>query len=358
MQNIYSDIPSVLPSQCPTSIWPWVSELSGWISFLGSFVSLFPQILETYRDKTVDGLSPLFLLAWLCGDITSLAGALLTKQLLFQVILALYFLCNDAFVCGQYYYYGILHHNSLATVGHEPQPVLSQLAPHVTAGTDVAAAASSITAEDLEGIIDCGGVDRGNEGLEGNIHVGSRNSSLGDIERVHSRGTSGSNRSRRDILLAAVALANSATGAHAKSFAAMSHTPNHPSDVGTVLSWMGALFYVGARIPQLIKNYRRKSTDGLSPFLFATTLLCNVTYCMSIFTSCRFIDAPDKWAFFDNALPFIVGSAGTVSFDLIYFYQYYVLYASDTKVREIEREIYNEVDEQQESEQTPLIQGE
>lgn len=347
-----------MPSQCAASLWPWVSELSGWVSFLGSFVSLFPQILETYRDKTVDGLSPLFLLAWLCGDITSLAGALLTKQLLFQVFLALYFLLNDAFVCGQYYYYGILHHNTLATVGHEPQPVLRHVASHLTADTDVAAAASTITAEDIESIIE-NGPGQGpedNEGIEGNIHIGSRNGSLGDIERVQSRGTSGSNRSRRDLLLAAVALANGVTGAQAAAFTHNDNSANHPSDIGTVLSWMGALFYVGARIPQLIKNYRRKSTDGLSPFLFATTLLCNVTYCLSIFTSCRFLEAPDKWAFFENALPFIVGSAGTVSFDLVYFYQYYVLYASDTKIREIEREIYNEVEESAETETTPLIQ--
>ena len=56
---------------------------------------LFPQIIETYRDKSVDGLSPYFLLAWLCGDITSLIGAKLTGQLLFQILLAIYFLLND-----------------------------------------------------------------------------------------------------------------------------------------------------------------------------------------------------------------------------------------------------------------------
>ena len=95
-----------------------------------------------------------------------------------------------------------------------------------------------------------------------------------------------------------------------------------------------------AIIPQLIKNYQRKSTDGISPFLFGITLLCNVTYNVSIFTSCNFIESVDKVAFFENALPFIWGSAGTIIFDLIYFYQYYVLYSDDTKLRQIEREIY------------------
>ncbi|SMN19689.1 similar to Saccharomyces cerevisiae YDR352W YPQ2 Putative protein of unknown function [Maudiozyma saulgeensis] len=305
-------------TQCMQSYWPLISDISGSISFFGSFVSLFPQIIETYRDKSVAGLSPLFLLCWLCGDITSLAGALMTHQLMFQVILALYFLLNDSFVCGQYYYYGILYKNTLATVGHEPGPVLSQLPNVIENGGSV------ITADHLESLLESTASQEANN--------------MGDIERTTSRGTRGSNRSRRGLLIAAVSIANQVHSANAWD----GHTTVNSPGSGTVLSWLGAFFYVGARIPQLIKNYRRKSTDGLSPLLFATTLLCNVTYCMSIFSSCRFIDSTDKWGFFDNALPFIIGSAGTVVFDLIYFYQYYVLYARDTTLRALEREIYDE----------------
>ncbi|CAB4253771.1 similar to Saccharomyces cerevisiae YDR352W Putative protein of unknown function [Maudiozyma barnettii] len=321
-------------TQCTQSHWPLVSEISGSISFFGSFVSLFPQIIETYKDKSVAGLSPLFLLCWLCGDITSLAGALMTHQLMFQVVLALYFLLNDSFVCGQYYYYGILYKNTLATVGHEPGPVLSHL-PHAIENNG-----TGVTTDNLESLIDNTTLPEGN---------------MGDIERTTSRGTRGSNRSRRNLLIAAVSIANQVQSANASKV----HTTTNNPGSGIVLSWFGAFFYVGARIPQLIKNYRRKSTDGLSPLLFATTLLCNITYCLSIFTSCRFIDSTDKWAFFDNALPFIIGSAGTVVFDLIYFYQYYVLYSTDTKLRAIERDIYNEEsyedDNVEDGEDTPLL---
>lgn len=350
-------------SQCSNSIWPIISELNGSISFFGSFISLFPQIFETYRDKTVDGLSPLFLIAWVCGDITSLTGALLTKQLLFQIILAFYFLLNDIFACGQYYYYGVLYKNTLATIGHEAKPVLSSVAPSHP---------DNVTAEDIEELIETANSDPNND----NTNTAT---CFRDIERTTSRGTRDSNRSRRDLLIAAVAIANNISGANAMWI--QNHNNKHdgeilppgfPSnhkhtEVGIFLSWLGAFFYVGARIPQLIKNYKRKSTDGISPFLFATTLICNITYNISIFTSCRFIDSDDKLGFFNNALPFIIGSAGTVIFDLIYFYQYYVLYSSDTRIREIERLIYEEnedeiIAQQHEetnnipTEQTPLIQ--
>lgn len=60
-------------------------------------------------------------------------------------------------------------------------------------------------------------------------------------------------------------------------------------------------------------------------------------------------------------LPFIFGSAGTIVFDLAYFYQYYILYATDMQLRELERELYNpEEDSVQHraTEHTSLLSGE
>ncbi|KAG0663645.1 putative vacuolar membrane transporter for cationic amino acids [Monosporozyma unispora] len=274
-----------------------ISNITGSISFFSSFISLFPQIIETYHDKTVDGISPYFLLCWLCGDITSLIGALMTGQLMFQIMLAIYFLCNDLFVCGQYYYYGVLHENKLATMGHEPVPVLSRVNSNRQGSSSAQlisafVAVSSNTITHVEGMV-----------------IGIKNNKLlppGEIHKIY-----------------------------------------HNTNLGILLSWMGASFYVGARIPQLIKNYQRKSTDGLSPFLFATTLLGNVTYNISIFTSLNYIHNDDKWGFINRTMPFIFGSAGTIAFDLIYFYQYYVLYADDVKLRSLERELLSAVSSRQ-----------
>ncbi|AJV14029.1 hypothetical protein H826_YJM1463D00533 [Saccharomyces cerevisiae YJM1463] len=312
---------------CSNGIWPTVSNLCGSLSFFTSVISLFPQIIETYRDKSVDGLSPYFLLAWLCGDITSLIGAKLTGQLLFQILLAIYFLLNDSFVCGQYYYYGVLHENKLATVGHEPKPLLPEL-------------------------VENGELLREEEDMiQGGSSAESPRSSR-----------------RRSAITAALAIAHtiSTASAYPLNVGSTQSQMGPPGDgknsqLGTVLSWIGASFYVGARIPQLIKNYNRKSTDGLSPFLFATTLLCNITYNLSIFTSCRFLDNQNKREFIVNELPFIFGSAGTIAFDLIYFYQYYILYVTDMQLRELERELYSPEEDsaaQLVTERTSLLSGE
>lgn len=290
--------------------WSLISNINGSISFFSSFISLFPQIIETYRDKTVDGLSPYFLLCWLCGDITSLIGALMTKQLMFQILLALYFLFNDLFVVGQYYYYGVLHGNKLATVGHEPVPVV--------------------------------------------------------ISRVNSHHGQYGSQTSAQMISALVAVASNTIAQGEAMRITMNRPPqppqllpppsgdvHHEANIGIIISWIGASFYVGGRIPQLIKNYKRKSTDGLSPFLFATTLLGNLTYNISIFTSLNYIHNDDKWGFIERTMPFIFGSAGTVVFDLIYFYQYYVLYADDNKLRSLEREILSAVPSREDSHLDP-----
>ncbi|QLL33161.1 hypothetical protein HG536_0E00710 [Torulaspora globosa] len=286
---------------CERSIWPIVSDINGSISFFCSFISLFPQILETFRDKTVEGLSPYFLLAWVAGDITTLSGAILTDQLMFQVAMALYFLLNDLFICGQYYYYGILYRNALATTGHESKPHVA-LTPSET-------------------------------------HTGP----------------TGSGSRKGSAIARALAVASAVGTSEAFPIKAalsslvhrdLSHDdPPVPvpgnsstSSLGRALAWTGAVCYVGARIPQLWKNYKRKSTDGISPFLFGTTLLSNVTYNLNVLTSCGFIGSSDRRAFVLNALPFLLGASVTILFDLVYFYQHYVLYAEDMNLRALERE--------------------
>lgn len=286
---------------CEHSIWPIISNINGSVSFFCSFISLFPQILETFRDKTVEGLSPWFLLAWVAGDITTLSGAILTDQLLFQVVMALYFLINDLFVCGQYYYYGILYQNKLATRGHESKPVVAVASPEATRGASGS---------------------------------GSRKSSM--IARTLAVASTIGTSEAFPIKMALNSL----------MYSDLSHSdPPVPSpglgsktSLGRGLAWAGAGFYVGARIPQLWKNYKRKSTDGISPFLFGTTLICNVTYNLNVLTSCGFIGSTDRRAFVMNALPFLLGATVTILFDMVYFYQHYVLYADDMKLRALERE--------------------
>ena len=44
--------------------------------------------------------------------------------------------------------------------------------------------------------------------------------------------------------------------------------------------------YLGARLPQLYKNFTRGTTEGLSLFMFVLLVLGSITYVLSIFIRC------------------------------------------------------------------------
>lgn len=88
-----------------------------------------------------------------------------------------------------------------------------------------------------------------------------------------------------------------------------------PSLLGTILSWASASIYLLSRIPQIVKNYRRRSVEGLSPILFACAVLGNTTYALGIII---------KGQRLIGALPFLIGSIGTLCFDATILIQFFI----------------------------------
>jgi solute carrier family 66 (lysosomal lysine-arginine transporter), member 1 len=56
----------------------------------GRIIVYSPQILENYRLKSGEGLSVLFVVIWLLGDIANLVGAEMAGLLPTVIVLALY----------------------------------------------------------------------------------------------------------------------------------------------------------------------------------------------------------------------------------------------------------------------------
>jgi solute carrier family 66 (lysosomal lysine-arginine transporter), member 1 len=50
----------------------------------------------------------------------------------------------------------------------------------------------------------------------------------------------------------------------------------------TILGYASAVLYLGARLPQIYKNYREKSCEGLSVLFFMLSVLGNLTYGMGV----------------------------------------------------------------------------
>ncbi|CAO3598034.1 unnamed protein product [Absidia cylindrospora] len=85
-----------------------------------------------------------------------------------------------------------------------------------------------------------------------------------------------------------------------------------------LLGWTSAVLYVGSRIPQIVKNHRQKSTEGLSLGMFLFAVLGNVLFTMSIF-----LRSTDRHYILVN-LAWIIGSCGTLVFDFTIFIQFFL----------------------------------
>lgn len=84
------------------------------------------------------------------------------------------------------------------------------------------------------------------------------------------------------------------------------------------MGWASAILYVGSRIPQIVKNWKNKSTEGLSFGMFLCAVMGNV-----LFTSSIFLKSTDRDYILMN-LSWIVGSCGTLVFDFLIFTQFFI----------------------------------
>ncbi|CAG8684552.1 15370_t:CDS:2, partial [Dentiscutata heterogama] len=191
----------------------------------------FPQIITNYRNKSVDGLSLYFLMNWLLGDLANLVGCILTKQLPFQVYLAIYFCSVDFGLFFQYFYYSWFYpRQDDEYVSIEPEDQINQRY-----------SMSSLRSSILE-----------------------------------------------------------------------DHNDNTPNDsinsgmlIGRTMAWACAVLYLTSRMPQIWKNYTRRSVEGLSIFMFIFAALGNLTYTLYIFTNPEAIKNPSSLR---EAVPYILGS--------------------------------------------------
>jgi uncharacterized protein with PQ loop repeat len=71
-----------------------------------------------------------------------------------------------------------------------------------------------------------------------------------------------------------------------------------------------------ARIPQIVKNYRDKSCEGLALLFFLLSLMGNATYGASIIA--HSVEKDYLW----TNLPWLIGSLGTMVEDAIIFVQF------------------------------------
>lgn len=109
---------------------------------------------------------------------------------------------------------------------------------------------------------------------------------------------------------------------------------------GQIFGYLCAALYLGSRVPQLLLNYRRKSTEGVSMLFFLFACVGNLTYVMSIFAyepECAKLEreyrtvqcergewSSDYRRYILVNTSWLIGSAGTLLLDLMIFAQFWI----------------------------------
>ncbi|KAJ2923456.1 hypothetical protein H1R20_g13630, partial [Candolleomyces eurysporus] len=99
---------------------------------------------------------------------------------------------------------------------------------------------------------------------------------------------------------------------------------DHPKDepdfervLGRIFAWICTTLYLTSRLPQIWKNYVRKSVEGLSMYLFVFAFLGNSFYVASILLSPKtYLPPPESTNFIRESIPYLLGSSGTLMFDI------------------------------------------
>nr|UJH94589.1 SpYpq2.1 [Starmerella bombicola] len=222
----------------------------------------------------MDGLSPGFLIAWIFGDASNLLGCFLTGQLGVQTLLASYYCCVDIILVVQYILY---------------RPKLEV-----------------IDAFDPE--------------ISGDYYNSTDNSTRQRKPRTKSALERAYH--KLGVIMGLSALANPTAAAPLEITA--TSTASWSKDVGLLVAYFSMVMYLMSRAPQILHNFQRKSTTGISIILFICALMGNLTYTLSIlFAPESMGEGADRRAFLLNELPYILGASGTMLFDCVILGQWY-----------------------------------
>lgn len=301
------------------AFWIGMSSLGFWI------MCQLPQFIENYQRKSASALSYWFILEWFSGDITNLVGAFLTNQQMTQKMTASLFCFMDCCMLSQMYYY-----NFYMKAPQRDAP-----------GKVVQAFKSSVT--NYEQVQQMQGDMRDAQGLSspGGIKHTDKEAATSSASRV------GVGCGTAVLGLVIITVCTSA-GPEDPQLPALGPTrrlldtgcaielPETVQTIGTVLGWLSAFIYLNSRLPQVYKNWKSKSVEGLSALMFFCAVMGNVTYALGVLVKAT------GWPDIYDALPWLVGSLGTVVFDFIIVIQCF-MYANKSDAELIAAHLINDV---------------
>ncbi|EME43547.1 hypothetical protein DOTSEDRAFT_54326 [Dothistroma septosporum NZE10] len=336
-----------------------ISGICGSISIACWVVVFSPQIIENFRRSSAEGLSVEFIIIWLLGDIFNILGAVLQGVLATMIILAIYYTAADIVLLGQYFYYTGFRlrdprpdkkPDSENAAPSERSPLISNghaehtRRPANAVDVEIRARSRSTFRERLASL------DPTHFSPAVPIHSQPEEAAATEALKPHQprswiqailfNGTA-----IILVVLAGVAgyylSPSTPQGQHDKSAAADQADSLQFSLWGQIFGYICALLYLGSRVPQLLLNYRRKSTEGLNALFFLFACIGNLTYVLSIVafepicsrhsrghwreSHCKSGEAASIYGKYILVnLSWLIGSLGTLFLDFAVFVQFWL----------------------------------
>ncbi|KAL4870196.1 hypothetical protein BDV12DRAFT_166370 [Aspergillus spectabilis] len=350
-----------------------LSGICGSISIACWVVVFSPQIIENFRRGSADGLSLLFLVVWLAGDVFNILGAVMQGVLPTMIILAVYYTLADIVLLGQCFYYrGFTLRDNLSTSSaveetdetETASPVISRkptehtsLLPTHEAHHHTYHSSTSISASRAANgncsISDPHLADNRrhstssflNPTIDG-THLSPATPFIEPSEPSRQRKTPSTlqsilfNLSAVGLVCAAGILgwyiSRSAPQKHKKHTSHQTLDDNSLSfdTLGQIFGYFCAVLYLGSRLPQILLNYKRKSTDGVSLLFFLFACIGNLTYVLSILAYSPVCEHGRRCQdgeigriygrYILVNLSWLVGSFGTLLLDICIFIQFFL----------------------------------
>lgn len=305
----------------------------GMASIVCWLVAQVPQFITNIKRQRADALSPWFLAEWLLGDTCNLIGCLMTgNQLATVTYTATYFIFADTCLITQYIYFQTLQHRRerLANIPRQrlsPDNPLYRHAVRRPASVDEEGGTVLLPQHGSTSSRSSGKAPRVLACLAVMLVLQSQWPMQHSLPQDHQwQGSIMSQGSSRHLLAVdALAPAESQWTLGGPG----GDRPDWVRTVGSIIGWSSSGFYLGSRLSQIWKNHSRQSAEGLSLAMFACAITANICYALGILIRAY------SWQVVRSSAPWILGSLGTVSLDLIIFTQGFV-FASKQRTAENE----------------------
>ncbi|KAF2021394.1 PQ loop repeat protein [Aaosphaeria arxii CBS 175.79] len=341
-----------------------ISQICGSVSIACWIVVFSPQIIENWKRSSAEGLSVVFITIWLLGDFFNIIGAVLQGVLPTMIILAVYYTLADIVLLLQCFWYnGFTLKDKVSTSengngnGQSSEP--TERSALLSGNTDTNGHATPPRIADADRRHSQGSFRERILSVDG-THLSPVTPLLPDsydgAETQPQPPPTPQSTLKTIIFNFAIVVLVCASGVLGWYLSAKPPSrhpaPSRPefNTWGQVSGYVCAVLYLGSRVPQLLLNYRRKSTEGISMLFFLFACIGNLTYVLSIVAykpvcgghkgHCapgevrsiygRYIAVNFSW---------LLGSFGTLLLDAAVFIQYFMYRKDDDESDEEDAQI-------------------